>query len=285
MRPAANHRTPQTRTPRPSSAPPAARGGRLRRPGVAAVTGVAVLAAAGALSGCGKDGGSSDAGGKKTVTVLAASSLRHVFKDIGAAYEKKHPDTKVRFSFAGSQELASQVREGQPADVLATADTKTMDGLRSHTSGKPVHFARNRLTIATAPHNPEHVKGLKDLSRKKLKVVLAAKEVPVGRYGRQVLDKQHVKVHPVSQESDVGAVLSKVQLGEADAGLVYITDATSAHGKVGTVSVPDSQNAIADYPAAALKNSKHKKQAAGFASYLKTAKAQQMLKKAGFQKP
>lgn len=251
------------------------------------VTAVGVLAVP-ALGGCGSGdgGGSADGGGgKQTVTVLAASSLRHVFKDIGAAYEKKHPDVRLRFSFAGSQQLASQVRQGQPADVLATADTKTMHGLHSETSGKPVRFARNRLTIATAPHNPEHVRGLKDLSRKDLKVVLAAKKVPVGRYGRQVLDREHATVHPVSQESDVASVLSKVQLGEADAGLVYVTDATSAGDKVDTVSVPDSQNAIADYPAAPLKHSEHTKQAAGFTSYLKSAKAQKLLRKAGFQKP
>jgi molybdate transport system substrate-binding protein len=239
------------------------------------------------LGGCGPGGGGGgDArDGGRTVTVLAASSLRHVFKDVGAAYEKKHRDVELRFSFAGSQQLASQVRQGQPADVLATADTATMDGLRSETRGKPVRFARNRLTIATAPHNPEHVRGLKDLSRKDLKVALAAKKVPVGRYGRQALDRQHVTVRPVSQESDVASVLSKVQLGEADAGLVYVTDAASAGGRVGTVPVPDSQNAVADYPAAPLEHSGHPKQAARFISYLKSATAQKLLRKAGFQKP
>jgi len=254
----------------------------------AGLTALAVLAVPG-LAGCGSDDGGGrggDAqGGEQTVTVLAASSLRHVFQDIGAAYEKKHPGVKVRFSFAGSQQLATQVRQGQPADVLATADTETMDGLRSETGGKPVRFAKNRLTIATAPHNPEHIRGLHDLSRKDLKVVLAAKKVPVGRYGRDVLRKQHVSVHPASQESDVASVLSKVQLGEADAGLVYVTDATSAGGKVGTVRVPDAQNAVADYPAAPLKQSKHAKQAAGFTRYLTSTPAQKLLRKAGFQKP
>ncbi|MDJ1133905.1 molybdate ABC transporter substrate-binding protein [Streptomyces iconiensis] len=253
---------------------------------LAAVAAVAVLAS---LSACGSGGQSGDesggkSGGKTELTVLGAASLTDVFKAAGKAYEEEHPDTKVSFSFAGSQELAAQVKQGAPADALVTADTRTMDGLRSET-GKPTVIAKNRLVIATGEGNPKKVKALKDLTDSKLKVVLAASEVPVGRYSKQVLDKQKLDVKPVSQETNVRAVLSKVELGEADAGIVYKTDAATATGKVDAVEVPDSQNALADYPAATLKGSEHQKAAAKFVKWLSTPKAQKYLRDAGFQKP
>jgi len=256
------------------------------RRAVAALGAVAVLIP---LAGCGSGGdgsgkGGTEKGGRTELTVLGAASLTDVFQAAGKAYEKEHPGTKVKFSFAGSQELAAQVKQGVPADVLATADTRTMDGLKGET-GKPAVFARNRLVIATGEGNPKRVKGLEDLSDSKLKIVLAAPEVPVGRYGKQVLDAQKLKVKPVSQEPNVRAVLSKVELGEADAGLVYKTDAATAPKKVDAVDIPDSKNAIASYPAAVLKNSEHQKEAASFVKWLSTPKAQQVLREAGFQRP
>ncbi|QDQ15082.1 molybdate ABC transporter substrate-binding protein [Streptomyces spectabilis] len=228
-----------------------------------------------------KDGGASQ---QADLTVLAAASLTDVFETAGAAYEKAHPGTKVTFSFEGSQELAAKVRQGAPADALVTADTKTMDGLRSDT-GTPTVIAKNRLVIATGKGNPKHIKQLKDLAKGDLKVVLAAPEVPVGRYSEQVLDGQKVSVKPVSQEPNVRAVLSKVELGEADAGLVYKTDVQAADGKAEGVDIPDGQNAIAEYPAATLKTSKHTAAAAAFVKWLNSAEAQKILRDAGFQKP
>ncbi|MBT2448322.1 molybdate ABC transporter substrate-binding protein [Streptomyces sp. ISL-43] len=217
------------------------------------------------------------------LTVLAASSLTDVFKTAGAVYEKAHPGTKVKFSFAGSQELAAQVKQGAPADALVTADTKTMDGLKAEVND-PAVIAKNRLVVATGKGNPFKVAGLKDLADTKIKVVLAAPEVPVGRYSKQILDAQKIEVKPVSQEPNVRAVLSKIELGEADAGLVYKTDTVKSGDKVVVVDIPDAENAVASYPAASLKGSKNAEAAAAFVAWLSTPEAQKILQDAGFQK-
>ncbi|GHG57451.1 molybdate ABC transporter substrate-binding protein [Streptomyces griseocarneus] len=236
------------------------------------------------LAACSTETRQDDTKKQTTVTILAAASLTDVFKQAGAAYEKSHPDTKLSFSFAGSQELAAQVRQGVPADALVTADTKTMGDLAQQTNA-PRTIAKNRLTIATAPGNPKNVKALADLAKPELKVVLAAPEVPVGRYSKKVLDQQHVTVKPVSQEPNVRAVLSKVALGEADAGIVYVTDASTAKNKVATVTIPDAQNAVASYPAATLKSAKHSEEANDFVTWLSGPEAQKLLGSAGFQHP
>ncbi|MEU4102411.1 molybdate ABC transporter substrate-binding protein [Streptomyces tanashiensis] len=228
--------------------------------------------------------GSASAAPRANLTVLAAASLTDVFKTAGAAYEKSHPGTKVTFSFAGSQELVAQVAQGSPADVLVTADTKSMDKVKADT-GTPAIIAKNRLVIATGKGNPFKVDELKDLADTKLKVVLAAPEVPAGKYSKKVLDAQKITVKPVSQEPNVRAVLSKVGLGEADAGLVYKTDAESAADKVAAVEIPDAQNAIAQYPAATLKDSKNAEAAAAFVAWLSSPEGQKILQDAGFQKP
>ncbi|MFJ4923943.1 molybdate ABC transporter substrate-binding protein [Streptomyces sp. NPDC088725] len=263
-----------------------------RRRGAAAVVTAALLvplAACGSGDDSGKDTGSAStatasAAPQVALTVLAASSLTDVFKTAGAAYQKEHPGTKVTFSFAGSQDLAAQVKQGAPADALVTADTRTMDGVKSE-AGTPVVIAKNRLVIATEEGNPDKITRLEDLADSRLKVVLAAPEVPVGRYSEQVLDAQKIKVKPVSQEADVRSVLSKVELGEADAGIVYKTDAATATDKVDAVDIPDAQNAVAQYPAATLKGSQHKNEAAAFVAWLSSPEAQKILQAAGFQKP
>ncbi|NBE50943.1 molybdate ABC transporter substrate-binding protein [Streptomyces boluensis] len=256
----------------------------LRRRAVGALVTVAVLVP---LAACGGTDDKKDTGGKAgqrtELTVLAAASLTDVFKTAGAAYEKEHPGTELKFSFEGSQELAAKVRQGAPADALVTADTKTMTDLKADTGTASV-IAKNRLVIATGKGNPKGIKELKDLAASDLKVVLAAPEVPVGRYSAQVLDKADVKVKPVSQEPNVRAVLSKVELGEADAGIVYRTDVTAADGKAEGIAIPDAQNAVASYPAATLKSSEHPDAAAEFVKWLRSPEARKILLDAGFQK-
>ncbi|MFE9254207.1 molybdate ABC transporter substrate-binding protein [Streptomyces sp. NPDC006879] len=235
-------------------------------------------------TGTGADTQGSPPAAPADLTVLAAASLTEVFKAVGAAYEDSHPGTKVTFSFAGSQALAAQVKQGAPADVLVTADTKTMDGLRKETNPTAV-IAKNRLVIATAKGNPHRINEVKDLVDARLKVVLAAPEVPVGRYSKKVLDAQNLTVHPVSLEPNVRAVLSKVEWGEADAGLVYRTDVAAAKGKVTEVQIPDASNVVAQYPAATLKTTKNPGAATAFVSWLTTPPAQRIMLEAGFQSP
>jgi molybdate transport system substrate-binding protein len=251
----------------------------VRRPAGAALA--AVLTAT--LVACGSARSQEGKGGA-SLTVLAAASLTDVFRQLGEEYARAHRGNPVRFSFAGSQELAAQVRQGVPADVLVTADTTTMAGLRAET-GSPTVVAGNRLTIVTAPGNPRDIAGVTDLARTDLKTVLAAPEVPAGRYSREVLHRQEVVVKPVSQEPNVRAVLTKVELGEADAGMVYVTDATAAGEGVGTVDIPAARNSVAAYPAAVLKTSGHSAAAAGFVEWLRSERARRILRSAGFQAP
>ncbi|MEV4683522.1 molybdate ABC transporter substrate-binding protein [Streptomyces kurssanovii] len=256
-----------------------------RRRAAAAILTAALLAP---LAACGTgdaDGkGASGEPSAARLTVLAAASLTDVFKTAGDAYETSHPGTEITFSFAGSQELAAQVRQGAPADALVTADSRTMDGLAADT-GSPVVIAKNRLVIATGKGNPHKIGSLEDLAATKLKVVLAAPEVPVGRYSRQILQGRDVDVRPVSEEPNVRAVLSKVEMGEADAGMVYRTDAAVAADRVDAVDIPDGHNAVASYPAATLKSSRNPDAAEAFVTWLTGPEAQKILRDAGFQQP
>ncbi|GAA3379226.1 molybdate ABC transporter substrate-binding protein [Streptomyces sannanensis] len=263
-----------------------------RRRAAAAVLTAALLVP---LAACGSDDGEKDTPKstedsaasvpKAQLTVLAAASLTDVFKTAGAAYEKAHPGTKITFSFAGSQELVAQVKQGAPADALVTADTRSIDGVGAELAADPTVIAKNRLVVATGEGNPKKIDELRDLADTELKVVLAAPEVPVGKYSQKILDAQKIVVKPVSQEPNVRAVLSKVELGEADAGLVYKTDADSAPEKVDAVEIPDAQNAVAEYPAAPLKASKNAEAAAEFVRWLSGPEGQKILQDAGFQKP
>lgn len=239
-----------------------------------------LLAALTILSGAGACGGSSgdDA---TTLHVLAAASLSEAFTEIGAGFEEEHPGVKVVFDFAGSQDLVAQIGQGAPADVLATADTATMARVSGDTAAPQV-FATNELAIAVAPGNPLGISGLAALADPRLKVVLAAPEVPAGKYAAGVLARAGVKVKPVSLEENVKGVVTKVALDEADAGIVYVSDVQAAGDEVGGVAIPAAQNVTATYPIARLKTAASTFVADQFIGYVLSEDGQRALRDAGF---
>jgi molybdate transport system substrate-binding protein len=183
---------------------------------------------------------SAHASGKgEDVTVLAAASLTRAFTAEAAAYEKAHAGADVVLSFAGSQSLVAQVQQGAPADVLATADEATMTKVSDELDQPAQVFAHNHLALVTARGNPLHLASLADLARPGLRVVLAAPSVPVGKAAAQALDAAGVEVRPVSLEDAVTGVVGKVRLGEADAGIAYVTD---LGGGIDGVPLPGTTN-------------------------------------------
>lgn len=205
-----------------------------------------------------------------TITVFAASSLSAAFTAIGADFQRIHPGTVVKFSFAGSSTLAAQIQQGAIGDVFASADQSNMQKLveAGLTAEAPTVFAHNDLEIVVGKGNPKHITSLADLARSGLLVVLCAPAVPCGHYAGQALQKAGVTVTPASQEVDVKAVLSKVALGEADAGIVYVTDVKAAGSGVEGVVIPPALNVVADYPIAVLKDSQNSALARAFIGYV-----------------
>ncbi|MBK3631919.1 molybdate ABC transporter substrate-binding protein [Streptomyces sp. MBT97] len=222
-----------------------------------------------------------------TVTVFAAASLKESFTALGEEFEKAHPGTKVTFSFSGSDSLAASITGGAPADVFASASPKTMKIVTDagDASGTPATFVRNQLEIATLPGNPDKVSTLKDLTGSKLKVVLCDKTVPCGAAAQKALDAAGLKLTPVSYEQDVKAALTKVELKEADAALVYKTDVHAAGDKVEGVEFPESAEAVNDYPIVQLKDARNADAAKAFIALVRSAEGQKVLTGAGFLRP
>ncbi|BBC35680.1 Molybdate-binding protein [Streptomyces graminofaciens] len=237
-------------------------------------------------SGSGSGSGSGDKL-SGTVTVFAAASLKESFTTLGGQFEKDHPGTKVTFSFGGSDSLAASITGGAPADVFASASPKTMAIVTDagDAVGTPATFVRNQLEIATLPGNPEKISSLKDLTGSGLKVVLCDKEVPCGAAAQKALDASKLKLTPVSYEQDVKAALTKVELKEADAAVVYKTDVKAAGDKVEGVEFPESADAVNDYPIALLKDAENTETAKAFIELVRSAEGQQVLTEAGFLKP
>jgi molybdate transport system substrate-binding protein len=247
--------------------------------------GAAVAAVALAVAGCGggePSGGSSASPGE--IKVFAAASLTAAFTELGRQYTAANGGTKVTFNFAGSQALATQIRQGAPADVFASADLTNMDKVKDLT-GTPQSFASNLLQIVVEKGNPRGVGGLDDLASSDLKVVLAAPEVPAGKYAAEVLARAGVDVTPVSQEDNVKAVVTKVSLGEADAGIVYVTDVTAGGDQVEGVAIPEDQNVLATYPIATVEASTAKDRAQAFMDLVLSAEGERVLKTYGFLPP
>jgi len=229
-----------------------------------------------------------------TLTVFAAASLTDAFMEIGAMFEAANPGGSVTFNFAGSQALRTQIEEGAPVDVFASASGKEMDILVTDslvTNDVPQIFLTNKLVVILPADNPAALTKLEDLAMPNIKLVLAAEEVPVGNYARQALDnmnssfgtdfKDKVLTNVVSNEDNVKQVVAKVQLGEADAGIVYVSDAIAAPD-LKTIEIPVDLNVIAKYPIASLTKSENAELAAKFIEYVLSTEGQAVLQKWGF---
>jgi molybdate transport system substrate-binding protein len=249
----------------------------------------AVLAAAALLAACGLP-----APRPRALIVFAAASLTDAFVELGQRFEADRPGLTVTFNFAGSQALRTQLEQGAVADVFASADLVEMDRLVTAglaAAAAPRVFLTNRLLVVLPASNPAGIQTLEDLSRTGIKLVLAAEEVPAGRYARQVLENlnalygagymEAVVANVVSNEDNIRQVLTKVQLGEADAGMVYASDAAAAPDLT-TLPIPDEYSVIARYPIAPLASAPEPELAAAFVDYVLSAEGQAVLQKWGF---
>jgi molybdate transport system substrate-binding protein len=244
-----------------------------------------------ALAGCGGSGASGDGGGSRretgTLTVLAAASLTETFTTLAKDFEAAHPGVQVRLAFDSSATLAEQVTQGAPADVLATADEATMQSVvdAKATEGDPKVFATNRLQLVVPPSNPAGVTRLSDLGNPGVKFVVCVDTAPCGKLAVKVLASSGVTAEPVSEEVDVKAVLSKVELDEADAGLVYATDAVAGGDRVRAIDLPTSSENLNSYPIAALADASEPQLAREWVDLVTGTQGQQVLSDAGFGKP
>lgn len=233
----------------------------------------AVLVPATVLSGCGnKD---------TTLTVYAAASLQSSFTTIGNAFEKAHPGVKVVFDFDGSSTLVQQLQAGAKADVLATADQATMQSLGA-TATSPKTFATNVLEIAVPPSNPAHITSWTNLAKPGVKVVVCATPVPCGAATEQMEHVTHLTLKPVSEEQSVTDVLGKVEAGEADAGVVYVTDVLAAGNQVKGVPIAQAHRVVNTYPISTLSTAAQPTLAQQFVTFVLGARGQGTLKAAGF---
>jgi molybdate transport system substrate-binding protein len=263
-----------------------------------ALTLTAVATAGLVLAGCGSSGttgasstpssasGSSSAPVSGTLDVFAAASLKEAFTKLGKQFEAAHPGAKVVFNFGPSSGLATQINQGAPADVFASASTKNMDQVvTAGQAASPADFASNVMEMAVPAKNPAGITALSDLARPGVKVALCASAVPCGVTAATVFTNAKLTVTPVTQEVDVKAVLTKVTLGEVDAGVVYVTDVRAAGDKVKGIEIPTDVNASTKYPIATLAKAPNKATAQAFTDYVLSADGSAVLAAAGFARP
>jgi molybdate transport system substrate-binding protein len=260
----------------------------------AAAAGLLLLAACGIAAGADADSTSSAAQHSSsssteegTLTVFAAASLQRPFEQIGRDFQSAHPGVTVRFSFGGSSGLVAQLSDGAPADVLATADEATMSRAVSAglMAGDPTTFASNTLQIVVPKDNPAGIRSLSDLAGHAAKVVLCAPAVPCGAAAQSVEKAAGIDIAPVSEEQSVTDVLGKVRSGEADAGLVYVTDVAGAAGQVRGIDFPEAKAAVNHYPIGRLEDAKEPALATQFIAAVSDATGQDVLRTAGFAAP
>jgi molybdate transport system substrate-binding protein len=231
-----------------------------------------------------------------TLNVFAAQSLAESFAAIGKAFEERHPGVRVQLNLAGSSVLATQIEQAAPADVFASADLPQMERVASQRLAHEARlFARNAPVVVVPPDNPARIEDLRDLARPGVKVVLYADDVPIGRYARQVLAnlgtqlgdpgyEGRVLANTVSRESNVRAALTKVEIGEADASIVYRTDA-STNAAVRAIDIPTAANVVAEYPIAVLTAARDRALAQAFVAFVLGPEGQRILRDAGFEAP
>lgn len=249
------------------------------------------LAAVAATTGCGTAAPEAGSAGTAreaidgTITVFAAASLNAAFTDLAARFEEAHPGAEVALNFGGSSDLVTQITEGAPADVLASADARTMDRVRDLLAGSPTDFASNTLQLAVPPDNPAGITSLADAAAPRVKTVVCAGQVPCGAAAMALEEAAGVDLRPVSEESSVADVLGKVVAGEADAGLVYVTDVRAAGNAVHGIDVPEAAAAVNTYPIGALSGSAEVATAQAFVDFVTGPEGRAVLEEAGFGAP
>jgi len=252
---------------------------------------VAVCAAAVALllTACGSSSSGNSAAGKPSgkLVVFAATSLNKAFDKIGAQFEKANPGVTLKFNYNGSSSLATSLKQGAPADVFASANTANMKIVTADklASGSPEVFARNEAEIMVEAGNPKKIKSVSNLANPDVKVVVCAPEVPCGSLAKKVFQNAGVTVKPVSEETNVSGVVTKISLGEADAGIVYVTDVRAGGSKIAGVPIPAGQNEVADYPIVQLMDAPNTSAAAAFIKYVLGPDGQKVLASFGFLPP
>jgi molybdate transport system substrate-binding protein len=221
-----------------------------------------------------------------TITVFAAASLTGTFTQLGKQFESAHPGDTVKFSFGPSSGLATQITSGAPADVFASAAPGNMqDVVSAGDASNPQDFAKNTMEVAVPPNNPAKVKSVNDLAKKSVKVALCQPQVPCGVVAAEVFKNVGITVKPVTLQPDVKSVLTQVETGNVDAGMVYVTDVMVAGSKVKGVTIPANDNASTLYPIATITSSKEKSIADAFVAYVLSPAGESVLTAAGFEKP
>jgi molybdate transport system substrate-binding protein len=253
----------------------------------AAVVAAAVAGCSSSSSGSSSSSSSGSASGSKgSITVFAAASLQGSFTQLGKQFESAHPGDTVKFSFGPSSGLATQITSDAPADVFASAAPANMqDVVSAGDASNPQNFAKNTMEVAVPPNNPGNVTSVNDLAKKSVKVALCQPQVPCGVVAAEVFKNAGVTVKPVTLQPDVKSVLTQVETGNVDAGMVYVTDVMAAGSQVKGVKISDSDNASTLYPIATIKDSKHMSIAQAFVTYILSPAGQKVLTAAGFEKP
>jgi molybdate transport system substrate-binding protein len=245
---------------------------------------IAALAAGLALAGCSGAGSGASGPERMPVTVLAAASLKTVFTKLEPQFEAANPGADLQFSFGGSSELAQQIVNGAPADVFASANEAQMKVIQDagKAAGTPQPFVTNVLTIVVPPGNPKNIQSFADLAKPGVTEVVCAPQVPCGAATTKIEKATNITLSPASEEQDVLSVLSKVEAKVADAGLVYVTDARTAAGKVQEINFPEAGKAVNTYPIAAINNAPHAQLAQAFVAFVLGPDARQQFAEAGF---